>query len=106
MIILLTRSLTLGGGYGYLTGRHGLTIDNLAGATVVVADGRVLQANKDESQDVCTTKEDKADISYSLLFEVVGQILVSSRRFDSLYTLSHPCAGLVSFSFLKINWIK
>ena len=52
MIILLTRSLTLGGGYGYLTGRHGLTIDNLAGATVVVADGRVLQANKDENQDV------------------------------------------------------
>jgi len=103
MVILLTRSLTLGGGYEYLTGRHGLTIDNLAGATVVVADGRVLQANKNENQDVSATKEGKADISYSSLFEVVGQILALSPRFDSLYTLSHPCAGLVSFSFLKIN---
>ena len=45
-------SLTVGGGYGFLTGRYGLTIDNLVGATVVVADGRVLQVNKDENQDV------------------------------------------------------
>lgn len=45
-------SLTVGGGYGFLTGRHGLTIDNLVGVTVVTADGRILQANKDENKDV------------------------------------------------------
>jgi hypothetical protein len=49
---ILITSLTVGGGYGFLTGRHGLTIDNLVGATVVIADGRVLQVNKDENQDV------------------------------------------------------
>ena len=49
---ILTTSLTVGGGYGFLTGRYGLTVDNLIGATVVIADGRVLQANKDENQDV------------------------------------------------------
>ena len=49
---ILTISLTVGGGYGFLTGRHGLTIDNLIGATVVIADGQVLQANNDENQDV------------------------------------------------------
>ena len=44
--------LTLGGGFGWISRRHGLTIDNLLSAEVVTADGNVLTASKDENADL------------------------------------------------------
>lgn len=44
--------LTLGGGYGWLAGKYGMAVDNLAGAEVVTADGRVLHVNEDEHPDL------------------------------------------------------
>lgn len=44
--------LTLGGGHGYLTRKFGLTIDNLLSADVVLADGSLVHANKDENADL------------------------------------------------------
>ena len=44
--------LTLGGGFGYLSGVHGLATDNLVAATVVTADGRVVRASEDENPDL------------------------------------------------------
>jgi FAD/FMN-containing dehydrogenase len=44
--------LTLGGGHGYLTRRHGLTIDNLLAADVVLADGQLVHAGPDDHPDL------------------------------------------------------
>ena len=44
--------LTLGGGYGWLTGRHGLTIDSLLEVTIVLADGSIKKASAYENSDL------------------------------------------------------
>jgi FAD/FMN-containing dehydrogenase len=44
--------LTLGGGVGYLSRRYGLSIDNLVGADVVLADGNFVRADEDTNSDL------------------------------------------------------
>ena len=44
--------LTLGGGLGWLSSKHGLTVDNFLSADVVTADGRLVTANAAENPDL------------------------------------------------------
>jgi FAD/FMN-containing dehydrogenase len=44
--------LTLGGGIGWMVRQHGLTIDNLVGARVATADGRLLATSPAEHPDL------------------------------------------------------
>jgi FAD/FMN-containing dehydrogenase len=44
--------LTVGGGFGYLTRRHGWTCDNVVAMSVVNAEGRLLRASADENPEL------------------------------------------------------
>jgi FAD/FMN-containing dehydrogenase len=44
--------LTLGGGLGWLMAKHGLAMDNLVSAEVVIASGEILRTSKDENADL------------------------------------------------------
>lgn len=42
----------LGGGYGWLTGRYGLVIDNILSLKMVLADGRIVNVSDEENSDL------------------------------------------------------
>jgi FAD/FMN-containing dehydrogenase len=44
--------LTLGGGFGWLTPKYGMTIDNLVSADVITADGLKIRASENENADM------------------------------------------------------
>jgi len=44
--------LTLGGGFGWLTRKYGMTVDNLRSVDIVTADGQLRHASDDENPDL------------------------------------------------------
>jgi FAD/FMN-containing dehydrogenase len=44
--------LTLGGGFGWLTRKHGFTVDNLLGADIVTADGELRHVSEAQNADL------------------------------------------------------
>lgn len=52
MAEFLTVHRTLGGGYGWLSGRYGLTIDCLLAVQMVLGDGRIVTTSRDQDADL------------------------------------------------------
>ena len=44
--------LTLGGGFGWLTRKYGMTVDNLVSADLITADGKRIRASESENADL------------------------------------------------------
>ncbi|MFC2084191.1 FAD-binding oxidoreductase [Bacteroidota bacterium] len=44
--------LTLGGGFGWISRKYGMTIDNLISADIITADGATVTTSKDQNQDL------------------------------------------------------
>ncbi len=98
--------LTLGGGLGWLMAKHGLALDNLRSADLVMADGRVMRASKDENPDLFWAIRGGGGnfgIATSLEYNLhqIGPIIVGGvvlhplpRAFDVLRFFRDQCAKL------------
>src|SRR5512134_1374922 len=60
--------LTLGGGFGWFSRKHGMTIDNLRAVDVITADGRFVRANGRENSDLFWALRGRREFRYRHAF--------------------------------------
>jgi hypothetical protein len=80
--------LTLGGGLGWLNGKHGLACDNLLSADVVTADGGLLTASEEENEDLFWGLRGGGGnfgvvTSFEYRLYPVGQVLAGGLRYSA-----------------------
>jgi FAD/FMN-containing dehydrogenase len=87
--------LTLGGGFGWLTRKYGMTVDNLVAANVVTAGGEMLRA----------TEKDNADLFWALRGGGGNFGVVTEFEFGLHAVGPEILAGLVVFPFSEANQV-
>jgi FAD/FMN-containing dehydrogenase len=87
--------LTLGGGFGWLTRKRGMTIDNLVSADVVTADGKRLRASE----------QDNAELFWALRGGGGNFGVVTEFEFALHPVGPEVLAGLMVFPFAQANQV-
>ena len=87
--------LTLGGGFGWLTRKYGLTIDNLVSAEVITADGNKIRTGETEN----------ADLFWAIRGGGGNFGVVTEFEFDLHPVGPEILAGLIVFPFSQANQV-
>jgi len=95
--------LTLGGGLGHLTGRYGLAIDNLVGATMVTADGEVRELSDNKNEDLFWAIKG-CGTNFGVIYEFIYKAYEQKEVFAS--TLVFPPEKLESLVEGYNVWLK
>jgi FAD/FMN-containing dehydrogenase len=95
---------TLGGGYAWLSTKHGLACDNLVAAQVVTADGRVVTASEDENADLLWGLRGGGGnfgvvTSYDFRLHALGPIVMAGLAI-------HPIAGAREITRAWRDWAE
>ncbi|KAF8883995.1 FAD-binding domain-containing protein [Infundibulicybe gibba] len=94
--------LTLGGGYGFLSGQHGLVVDNLVQATLVTADQKIRAVNSEENPDLYWAIRG-AGSNFGVVTEFVYQ-LHPQRRTVFAGMAMYPAAALDKIMSVITAW--
>ncbi|KAF8883993.1 hypothetical protein BD779DRAFT_1674299 [Infundibulicybe gibba] len=94
--------LTLGGGYGFLSGQHGLVLDNMVQATLVTADQKIRTVNSGENADLYWGIRG-AGSNFGVVTEFVLQ-LHPQRRTVFAGMAMYPAAALAQIMAVMTAW--
>jgi FAD/FMN-containing dehydrogenase len=95
--------LSLGGGFGYLTSKHGLTVDNIMGATIVTADGEVKELSASKNEDLFWAIRG-CGINFGVVYEFIFKAHEQKEIFAGLTTF--PAEKLDSIVEALNSWLK
>jgi FAD/FMN-containing dehydrogenase len=86
--------LTLGGGLGILGRKYGLTADQLAGAEVVLADGRIVACDEHHKEELFWALRGAGGGNFGVVTSLVLRTLPmpSATRFDLVWPYPHAAA--------------